>query len=275
MNKSTIISSAILTMILLLVLGTIMFFGGSLAYFYVYGVMDLVYDVLLVLIGIVLVISVIPLLISSFIQFQKSDKGKADMILSLIVVLIGIVFVCFGIVSELLMMFSKQMVNVFLELKLRLSGESVSIDDKWYMVEQVMRFPRHIRWLLTLPASLYLMIAPLLRMTFTKDRGLQYRVEICKPFLGLLVLIMTVLGAVIDLVGRPVAVVIEVLAVVVVVFAIVQLMVGLVGLSKAIRRRAERAEQAKQATLSRQEAQLSEDWLMDLPAGVSAEDFYK
>ena len=273
MNKPTVISSAILSMILLLVFGTIMFFGGCLAYNYIYGVMDLVYDVLLLLIGIVLVISVIPLGISCFVQFQKSDKGKADMILSASVVLIGIAFVCFGIVSELIVIFSEQMVNVFLELKLRLSGESVSIDDKWYMVEQVMLFPRYIRWALTLPASLYLIIAPVLRMIFTKDRGLQYRVELYKPFLGVLVLIMTVLGAVVDLVGRPVAVVIEVLSVVVVIFAIVQLIVALAGLSKAIRQRAEKAEQEKLAKSDVRSSQhFPDDWLMDLPAGVSAEE---
>lgn len=268
MKKAAVIVTAILAVIFMLGFGFLMYLGGDIVYYYTDSLMDIVYDVLLVSLGIMIAVTVIPTLICDIVQYRKK-KNKRDLLLSLGLALVGVVTACYGIV-ELVILFGG--VYLIMEIEDAL-GASWNVED---MIATPLRI---VRWLVAAPAALYLVAVPLVRMIFTKERALQYRVFLYQPVLGGVLLALTALGSVVVMLQRPTGTVMKVLGFALAAFAVAYLIAALAGLSKAVKRAKEREKEReeKAATLQpyadAQPIQKKEiDLPFNLPAGVSADD---
>lgn len=272
MNKITVVFTAILVLICFLVLGSVLVFGGGFIVFYTYdgGVMDLLYNVMLSLIGVTLAIAVVPQLISSFVQMLRRRGGKADFLFSLGYVAVGALLVCFTIGTLIILISGGR---VFDQIREVLYDMGTPMDSDTYNMllerfEQLMRLPR----IVIVPLSLYLIIAPMIRTFRSEQKALLYRVELYKALLGALMLFLTAFAAVIwhmedDFAG----IIIEVLGCIMGMLAIAYFIAALAGLSKAIKRQKEKC--GREAAPEPQQDELPGDLPFDLPAGVSAQDF--
>ena len=268
MKKATVIVTAILVVIFMLGFGFLQYLGGDIVYDYTDSLMDIVYDVLLVSLGIMIAVTVIPTLICDIVQYRKK-KNKRDLLLSLGLALVGVVTACYGIV-ELLILFGGAYLIMEIEDAL---GASWNVED---MIATPLRI---VRWLVAAPAALYLVATPLVRMIFTKERALQYRLFLYQPVLGGVLFALTVLGSVVITLQRPTGTIIKVLGFVLAAFAVIYLIAALAGLSKAVKKAKEREKEReeKAATLQPQaDAQPIQkkgiDLPFNLPAGVNLDD---
>ncbi len=280
MRKSTVVFTDILVLVCFLSLGFALFLGGSMIVFYTYdgGVMDLIYNIVITMIGASLAIAVIPQLISNIVRVRKKHLGKADLRLSLGYVLVGAFLICFGIGTLVIEILGASWVNSIVE-QLRDSGQTIDSEMKNMIdqrFEQVLRLPR----LAIVPVSLYLIIIPLIRTIRSDQRGLQYRVELYKPLLGALALFLTAFCVVIWLMeDDPVGITVQVLGCLMGVLAVAYFIAALAGLSKAVKAAGQRELQEAQSSQEKQCAQQDReesgeplDLPFNLPAGVDPND---
>lgn len=266
MNKATVIITAILAVILMLNFGFLLYVGGSTVYYYTDGLMDIVYAVLATAMGTTVALTALPLVISDLVRLRKSKKGKRDLIFSLGLVLVGIILICYGIIALLILFLGAQLLY---EIQNALGAS--------WEVEQMITEPlRLVNWLVAVPTALYLIVVPLIRMIFTKQRGLQYRILLHQPMLGVYLLVLTALASAVVWLQRPTGSVMKVLGFALAAFAILYLIAALAGLSRAVK--AARQKQAEQETaVSKQEKEAQPygqpyDLPFDLPAGVDPND---
>lgn len=278
MKKATVIITAILAVILMLNFGFLLYVGGSIVYYYTDGLMDIAYDILFSSMGIMVTVTAVPVLIQDTVQYRKRKKGKRDLIFSLGLVLVGVFMTFYGIVALLVWFLGA---NLFMELE-------DALGVSWKVEEVFTSAMRVIRWLFAAPSALYLIIAPTVRMIFTKEKALQYRVFVHQPVLGVVLLALTVLGSVVVMLQRPTGTVMKVLGFALAVFAVAYLIAALAGLSKAIKTAKQRelqeaqeeqeaqkvkeAEKVHPAPKKQTEQKASIDLPFNLPAGVNADD---
>ncbi|MBQ2805598.1 MAG: hypothetical protein IJF08_00960 [Clostridia bacterium] len=225
MNKATVIITAILAVILMLNFGFLLYVGGSTVYYYTDGVMDIVYAVLVSAMGTTVALTALPLVISDFVGLRKSKKGKRDMIFSLGLFLVGILLTFYGILALLVLLLGAQL----------LYGIQNALGVSWEVEQMLTATLRTVNWLVAAPAALYLIVVPMIRMIFTKQRGLQYRVLLHQPMLGASLLALTVLASVVVWLQRPTGNVMKVLGFALAALAILYLIAALAGLSKAVK----------------------------------------
>ncbi|MBQ7379387.1 MAG: hypothetical protein IJW70_06855 [Clostridia bacterium] len=264
MKKSTVIVTAILAVILMLSFGFLLYVGGSTVYYYTDGLMEIVYDALFFSMGIMIAIAVIPALISDISRYRKKKIGKRELWLSLGALLVGVFMTGYGIAVLLILFLGASLLNEIL-------------GGAWNMEEILFSIMRVIHWFFAVPAALYLIIAPIVRMIRTKHRSLQYRVEIYKPVLGVVLLILTLLNSVVVQLQRPTGTIIEVLGFALSAFAVGYLIAALAGLSKAVKAARQREEQAaqdaaEQVVQGKSAERQPLDLPFNLPAGVNPDD---
>ncbi len=252
MNKAAIIVTVILSSITNFIISPILLLLGALQSAYFSGMMGTTVHATFVLIGISLAVTAIPTLIFSIIGAVKR-KGVTDLILLAMTLLIALVLVCSGIAFEVVLVTYNGDINVY------------------DILENIVFTIGRVIGIVT---ALCLIIAPVLRMILTKNRALQYRVELHKPMYGVVLLVVVVCCALADVLTRTSGIVIAVMSGVLLVFAIVHLVVGLVGLSKAVKKAKEREQTAALSTEpALQPAQKQPlDQPFDLPAGVDPND---
>lgn len=263
MKKATVIITAILAVILMLSFSFLLYGGGSIVYYYTDGLMDIVYDILFFAMGIMVTVTVIPVLICDIVQYRKTKKGKRDLILSLGLVLVGVFMICYGIVALLVWFIGASLLMEFED----------ALGASWDVEQMLSSSLRTIRWLFAAPAALYLIVAPMVRMIFTKERALQYRVFLYQPVLGGVLLALTALGSVVVMLQRPTGTIMKVLGFALAAFAVAYLIAALAGLSKAIKAVKEKELQAAQPEPQPEPAQKQPvDLPFNLPAGVNPAD---
>ena len=243
MKKAAIIITVLLSSITNIIISPILFLLGALQSAYFSGMMGTTVHATLVLIGISLAVTAIPALIFSIIGAVKR-KGVTDLILLAITLFIALALVCSGIALEVVL-------GILFTI-----GRVIGI-----------------------VTALFLIIAPVLRMILTKNRALQYRVELHKPMYGVVLLVVVVCCALADVLYRTSGIVIAVMSGVLLVFAIVHLIIGLAGLSKAVKAANQRELQEAQQVQDTKEARKTQtapkeplDLPFNLPAGVNPDD---
>ncbi len=264
MKKSTVIVTAILAVILILSFGFLLYVGGNIVYYYTDSLMEIVCDALFFSMGIMIVISAIPAMISDISRYRKKKIGKKELWLSLGSLFVGVLMTCYGIAALLILFLGAYVLDEIL-------GVSWDVEEILFSVMRV------IHWFFAAPAALYLIIAPIVRMIRTKQRAVQYRVDIYKPMLGVVLLILTLLNSVVVQFQRPTGTIMQVLSFALAAFAVGYLIAALAGLSKAVKAARQREEQAAQvATEQPVQGQSVErqplDLPFNLPAGVDPND---
>ena len=265
MNKATVIITAILTVIFLLGFSFLLYLGGGLVYYYTDGLIDIVYEVLFFSMGLTITLTVIPVLICDIVQYRKKKK-KRDLFLSLGLALVGVIMVCYAIVDLV----------VYWGVSITLYEIADALGIPSDAEEKVGVFMRIVRWVIAAPAALYLIIAPMVRMIFTKERALQYRAFLYQPALGVVLLVLTLMGSVVVWLQRPTGTIIKGLGFTLVAFAVVYLIASLAGLSKAVKRAKER--EAQEAVKPQPEPEQkpvhkqSLDLPFNVPTGVEPDD---
>lgn len=268
MNKATVIITAILTVMFLLGFSFLLYLGGGFVYYYTDSLIDIVYEVLFFSMGLTITLTVIPVLIFDIVQYRKKKK-KRDLFLSLGLALVGVIMVCYAVVDLVVYW------GVSITLYEIVNDLGASLNEE----EIIGAFLRFIRWFIAAPVALYLIIAPMVRMIFTKERALQYRVFLYQPALGVVLLVLTLMGSVVVRVQEPAGTVIKGLGFVLAAFAVVYLIASLAGLSKAVKRAKERELLQEQETKNMQSDPIIQssqkepiDLPFNLPAGVNADD---
>ena len=257
MKKAAIIITVILSSITNIIISPILFLLGALQSAYFSGMMGTTVHATLVLIGISLAVTAIPALIFSIIGAVKR-KGVTDLILLAITLFIALALVCSGIAFEVVLGIFNGNIN-----------EYEILEDIVFTIGRV----------IGIVTALFLIIAPVLRMILTKNRALQYRVELHKPMYGVVLLVVVVCCALADVLYRTSGIVIVVMSGVLLVFAIVHLIIGLAGLSKAVKAANQRELQEAQQVQDTKEARKTQiatkeplDLPFNLPAGVNPDD---
>lgn len=262
MNKATVIITVILAVILMLNFGFLLYIGGSTVYYYTDGLMDIVYAVLATAVGTTVALTALPLVISDVVRLRKSKKGKRDLIFSLGLVLVGIILICYGIIALLVLFLGAQLLY---EIQNALGAS-------WEVEQMLTETLRAVNWLVAAPMALYLIVVPMIRMIFTKQRGLQYRVLLHQPMLGASLLVLTVLASVVSLLQRPTGTVIKGMAFAIAAFAVLYLIAALAGLSRAVKAARQKQAEAAKVTAEPIEPAQPYDLPFDLPAGVDPND---
>ena len=265
MNKATVIITAILTVIFLLGFSFLLYLGGGFVYYYTDSLIDIVYEVLFFSMGLTITLTVIPVLICDIVQYRKKKKKK-DLFLSLGLALVGVIMVCYAIVDLL----------IYWGVSITLYEIADALGIPSDAEEKVGVFMRIVRWFIAAPAVLYLIIAPMVRMIFTKERALQYRAFLYQPALGVILLMLTLMGSVVVWLQRPTGTIIKGLGFALAAFAVVYLIASLAGLSKAVRRAKER--EAREAVKPQPEPEQKPvhkqplDLPFNVPTGVEPDD---
>lgn len=262
MNKATVIITAILALILLLHFGFLLYVGGSIVYYYTDSLMDIVYAVLVSAMGTTVALTALPLVISDVVRLRKSKKGKRDLIFSLGLVLVGIILICYGIIALLVLFLGAQL----------LYGIQNALGASWEVEQMLTEALRVVNWLAAIPTALYLIAVPLTRMIFTKQRGLQYRLLLHQPMLGVSLLALTVLASVVSLLQRPTGTVIKGMAFAIAAFAVLYLIAALAGLSRAVKAARQKQAEAEKVIEKPTEPAQPYDLPFDLPAGIDPND---
>jgi len=262
MNKATVIITAILAVILMLNFGFLLYVGGSTVYYYTDGLMDIVYAVLATAVGTTVALTALPLVISDLVGLRKGKKGKRDLIFSLGLVLVGILLTFYGILALPVLLLGAQL----------LYGIQNALGVSWEVEQMLTETLRAVNWLVAAPAALYLIVVPMIRMIFTKQRGLQYRVLLHQPMLGASLLALTVLASVVVWLQRLTGNVMKVLGFALAALAILYLIAALAGLSRAVKAARQKQAEAKQGIEKPTETAQPYELPFDLPAGVDPND---
>lgn len=209
MNKATVISNVIISVILNLIFGAALIVAGV----FVWNIPEILMFVInaaYALIGITLTLSTIPNLIGGIISI-KHKKGKFDLVFSIITILVGVCLAIYGVASE------------FLLFGLTLPG----VPEYLAIVATV------LNWVIGILSALYLIVLPIIRIVKAEKKALQFKAELVKMILGVLILVLLICGALGSTINAIAGILLIVAGALTVILAIVNLVVGLVGISKA------------------------------------------
>ena len=209
MNKATVISNVIISVILNLLFGALLIGAGVLVWIYPI-ILGTVINAAFALIGLSLTLSTIPMLISGIVQI-KQKKGKFDLIFSIITILVGLVLTFYGVVSALL-------------------SFGVSMHTLPAIVGQITTI---LRWVIGIVVALYLIALPIIRIIKAEKKALQFKAELIKLILGALILVLLVCGVLMSILNQAAGIVLIVIGALTALIAILHLIIGLIGISKA------------------------------------------
>lgn len=209
MNKATVISNVIISVILNLLFGAVLIGAGVLVWMNPI-ILETVLNAAFALIGLTLVLSTVPMLISGIVQI-KQKKGKFDLIFSIITMVIGLALAFYGVASALL-------------------AFGVSMHTIPEIVGQITNI---LRWVIGILVALYLIVLPIIRIVKAEKKALQFKAELIKLILGVLILVLVICGSLITVLNQATGIVLIVIGALTVLLAILHLIIGLIGISKA------------------------------------------
>lgn len=208
MNKKAVISNVIISVILNLIFGSLLISAGVLVLIFP-QILGIVLNSAYALIGLILILTSIPNLVSGIASF-KQKKGKFDLIFSIVTIVIGVVLAMYGLISVLL---------------------TIGID--------LIQMPRIIsilmnvlRWLLCGLIALYLIVLPIIRIVKAEKKWMQFKAELIKIILGVLLVVLLILGVLVSLINSIAGILLIVFGALTVLLAILHLIIGLIGLGK-------------------------------------------
>ena len=249
MNKATVMSTVIITAILTMILALLLLVGGAVV-FVMYGALEEFVFIYFALIGVGLFITSLPTVISDVFRVVKS-KEIVPVVFSGTTLLLSVFLVCEGIGS----------IGLFY----------VSFNNQGEM-DMILH---SINLVIGSLVAGCLVLLPVLSMICSKSRALQFRVEIHKPLIGIVIEMLLLTHLFADELASKCGIILEVFGVITAVFAIVHLIVGLAGLSKAMKR----VKEKEKNSLTQSDSVLQTvqkkpiDLPFNLPAGVNADDF--
>ncbi len=214
MKKTAVLSNVIISVILNLLFGAVLIGAG------IWVLLDpRVFGTLLnaafALIGLMLILTSIPNLISGIATF-KEKKGKFDLIFSIVTMVVGVCLAFFGVVSVMYVIGLGRLINA-------LPAELM----------QTMNVVRTVLyWGLCLLIALYLLVLPIIRIIKADKKFMQFKAELVKIILGVLILALLLCGVLMSVMNNLVGIVLIVLGALTVLLAILHLILGLIGLGK-------------------------------------------
>ena len=214
MKKTAVLSNVIISVILNLLFGAVLIGAG------IWVLLDpRVFGTLLnaafALIGLMLILTSIPNLISGIATF-KETKGKFDLIFSIVTMVVGVCLAYFGVVSVMYVIGLGRLINA-------LPAELM----------QTMNVVRTVLyWGLCLLIALYLLVLPIIRIIKADKKFMQFKAELVKIILGVLILALLLCGVLMSVMNNLVGIVLIVLGALTVLLAILHLILGLIGLGK-------------------------------------------
>ena len=250
MNKITVVITVILSAIIMLLLGVIEFLVGSFTWFMNGGGLDELIYLLLIPMGLAVAASCIPTVISGVLQAVRK-QGKAELVCSSLLLLVGVIMILSGIV---------------LEIAYYLIWSNSTVGEKYAGMLQ------DFSLVIVTALACCLILLPVLRAFTAQNKRLQYRVEMHKPVIGVLVVGTLLCYVFVDVLDGVSGRMMQVLGVAAAVFAIVHLVVGLVGLTKAVKsvRVPEDVPGREESPVPLQESKGNLPF--NLPAGVRRDD---
>lgn len=214
MKKTAVLSNVIISVILNLLFGAVLIGAG------IWVIIDpRVFGTLLnaafALIGLMLILTSIPNLISGIATF-KEKKDKFDLIFSIVTMVVGVCLAFFGVVSVMYVIGLGRLINA-------LPAELM----------QTMNVVRTVLyWGLCLLIALYLLVLPIIRIIKADKKFMQFKAELVKIILGVLILALLLCGVLMSVLNNLVGIVLIVLGALTVLLAILHLILGLIGLGK-------------------------------------------
>lgn len=214
MNKTAVLSNVIISVILNLLFGAALIIAGVLVIMFpqIFGV---VLNAAFALIGLILVLTSIPNLISGIASI-KQKKGKFDLIFSIVTILVGACLAIYGLISVL--------------VTIGLNALIGSLPVELMMTVNVIGDILH--WVICLLVALYLIVLPIIRIVKAEQKFMQFKAELVKMILGVVILILLFCGLLFSVLNQFVGIVLIVLGALTVLLAIVHLIIGLIGLGK-------------------------------------------
>ncbi|MBQ5361893.1 MAG: hypothetical protein IIU63_00965 [Clostridia bacterium] len=209
MNKKTVISNVIVSVIVDLLFAGILIGAGVLVLLFpqIFGA---VLSAAYALIGISLVLTTIPNLIGGIFSI-KQKGGKFDLIFSIVTVAVGVVLAIYGIVSAL--------------IAIGISGIGLPV-----IIGRIMSV---IRFVVCGLIALFLIVLPLIRIIKAEKKFMQLKAELVKMTFGVLILVLLICGLVVYALNALIGISLIVVGLLAAFFALVILLVGLIGLKKA------------------------------------------
>ena len=209
MNKKAVISGVIISVIINLLFGGLLIGAGVvvLGHEQVFG---MVLSGAYALIGISLVLTTIPNLVGGIMSI-KEKKGKFDLILSIVTMIVGVTLAIYGGISLLLI----------------IGIRMISIPRIIVILMSV------LEWVLCGLIALYLIILPIIRIITAEKKFMQFKAELVKMILGVLIVVLLICGLLATFLRRFIGIVLILVGALTVLLAIVHLIVGLIGMKKA------------------------------------------
>ena len=209
MNKKTVISNVIVSVIVDLLFAGILIGAGVLVLLFpqIFGA---VLSAAYALIGISLVLTTIPNLIGGIFSI-KQKGGKFDLIFSIVTVAVGVVLAIYGIISAL--------------IAIGISGIGLPV-----IIGRIMSV---IRFVVCGLIALFLIVLPLIRIIKAEKKFMQLKAELVKMTFGVLILVLLICGLVVYALNALIGISLIVVGLLAAFFALVILLVGLIGLKKA------------------------------------------
>ena len=209
MNKKAVITNIIVSVIINLLFGGLLIGAGVLVLIFP-QIFHVVLSASFALIGISLTLTTIPNLIGGIVSI-KQKKGVFDLIFSIVTIVIGVVLAIYGIINAL--------------ITIGVTGVAVPT-----VVWTIMTI---IRWVVCGLVALYLIVLPIIRICKAEKKMLQFKAELVKLILGVLIVVLLICGLLINVLKDMIGISLIVVGALTVILAIINLIVGLVGISKA------------------------------------------
>ncbi len=210
MNKTAVISNVIISVILNLLFGAALIGAGVLVLIYP-QIIAVVINAAFALIGLILILSSIPNLISGIASI-KHKKGVFDLIFSLVTMLLGACLAFYGV--------SMIIINLVI---MSLPAE---------LIDTVMTVGSVLHWVLGVLIALYLIVLPIIRIVKAENKFMQFKAELVKMILGVVILILLFCGLLFNVLNKFVGILLIALGALTVLLAIAHLIIGLIGLGK-------------------------------------------
>lgn len=210
MNKTAVLSNVIISVILNLLFGAALIGAGVLVLIYP-QIISVVINAAFALIGLIMILSSIPNLISGIASI-KHKKGVFDLIFSLVTMLLGACLVFYGVCMIIV-------TTVIMSLPAELIGTVLTVGAV-------------LRYLLGGLVALYLIVLPIIRIVKAENKFMQFKAELVKMILGVVILILLFCGLLFNVLNKFVGILLIALGALTVLLAIVHLIIGLIGLGK-------------------------------------------
>ena len=209
MNKKTVITNIIISVLLNLLYSLLLIVGGILLAVFP-QIYVFVINTAFILFGLMLILTSIPNLVNGIASF-KQKKAKFDLILSILTMVAGLIWAAHALIS------------VLLQLGINFIPMPV------FLVEGVLV----LRWVFGILIALYLVILPIIRIVKAEKKMLQFKAELAKMIFGIVLVVLLLCGLLFSVLHNFIFIALIVAGVLTAILALLHLIVGLIGISKA------------------------------------------